>query len=182
MSNINFSRPELNEDGSVKNREVSLLSSLLEYIGLVVLGTVLIMSSMIGARALIDYSKRTNDFSVRNYVLITMFIVIAVMSLLLVRLIKRAKETMNHEVLLHLKSDHSVSIIDVVPAKIDPIWNGHYTLSVKYPEKNEASLSVFVNNKSPEILGLIMKNLREIGISVTRNQNRLNKAFASHFQ
>lgn len=104
MSNINFSRPELNEDGSVKNREVSLLSSLLEYIGLVVLGTVLIMSSMIGARALIDYSKRTNDFSVRNYVLITMFIVIAVMSLLLVRLIKRAKETMNHEVLLHLRA------------------------------------------------------------------------------
>ncbi len=178
MNNISYNRPALNEDGSVKNNGASLLECLVVWLGC----SALLVGGMFGCRSLMEYTERTKDYTVMNYVLVAMLAACVFISILLVRLIKRAKETMNHEVMLELKADVSASILDVVPAVIGPIWNGEYALSVNYHDRNKATLSVFVNNKSPEVLGSIMKAIRENGISVTRNQSGRDKDFAPEYR
>lgn len=178
MNNISYNRPALNEDGSVKNNGVSLL----EFLGVWLGCSALLVGGMFGCGSLMEYTERTKDYTIRNYVLIAMFSTCVGLSIFLVRLMKRAKETMNHEVILELKADVSTSILDIVPAVIGPIWNGEYALSVNYHDRHKASLSVSVNNKTPEVLGSIMKAIRENGISVTRNQSGRDKDFAPEYR
>lgn len=118
----------------------------------------------------------------REFVGMVEFVVIVALGVGVYFLKKKAKETKNHVITVLLKADDPVSILGVVPSVIGPLWRGEYELDIDYDKRERVSLAVSVNNKTPEVLGSILKALRDNGISARRCAAAGNKDFAAEYQ